>query len=308
MIPQFPDFIKLNPSHKSFVQEITKTLPPYSDHNFTSLLMWDVNYETEFSILNNNLVIKFKDYESDKQFYSFIGKNNLVDTIEKLLTYSRNQGHGNEILLLPKDNFTDLEIESLSQKYDFKEDRNNFDYILNIDELASFSGSNYLNKRNKLNHFLKNHSPKVVISNLIDKNFQQELIQCFNDWVEAVKITKGEAFVNYDEIKAFNKLLANHEFFDVLTIAVYVDEKMQGFSLFEIIDQNYAQHPFQKANKNYKGVYEFLYNNMAKYLQERGVKYLNIYQDLGHEGMRKGKMDYNPTFLKKYSLAQKSTD
>lgn len=308
MIPKFPSFTKIDPAHKTSFEEITKKFAPYSDHNFTSLLMWDINNDTEYSILKGNLVIKFKDYESDKRFYSFIGNNKTAETIEQIIKLSREKGYGDEVLLLPKDNFTDEQIQDLSSKYTFTEDRNNFDYILRVDELADFSGGKYLNKRNKLNHLLKNHQPRLVTRDISDQNFRKELTQCFNDWVEATKRTRGESFVNFDEIKAFKKLLDHHKYLDILAVAVYIDGKIQGFSLIEIVDNEYAHHPIQKGNTSYKGIYEFLYNSIGKYLKEKNIKYLNIYQDLGHEGLRRGKMDYNPDFLKKYTLSKKSAD
>ncbi len=308
MIPQFPDFVKLDPLYKNHIEEITKKFPPYSDHNFTSLIMWDINSETEFSILNNNLVIKFKDYESDKKFYSFIGNNNIENTIEQLIEFSKLQGQGSEILLLPKDNFTHEQVQGLSKKYDLTEDRDNFDYILDVNQLADFAGGQYLNKRNKLNKFLKTYQPHVVINHLQDPDFQQELIDAFNYWVETTIVNRDKAFVNYDEIKAFKRLIEHHQYFDIFAVAVYIDGKIIGFSLFEIINSDYAHHPIQKGDIRYKGIYEFLYNTLGKYLKENGIKYLNIYQDLGHEGLRKAKMDYNPTFLKKYSISKRSAD
>lgn len=308
MIPSFPNFVKLHPSHKNLVEEITHKFPPYSDHNFTSLLMWDVNLETEFSLLNQNLVIRFKDYESDNIFFSFIGNNLPEQTIETLIEFSEAAGHGAEIFLLPQDNFNQDQITSLAKKYLLVEDRNNFDYILNTEELATLAGSKYLNKRNKLNQFQKKHLPKIVIQDLKDLNFQKQLIDCFDRWVNSTRVLKGAAFVNQDEIKAFKKLIDHHPHLNIMAIAVYINGILEGFSLFEIINQDYAQHPIQKGNKNYQGIYEFLYNNLAKYLHGKGIKYLNIYQDLGHEGLRKAKMDYNPTFLKKYKLSKKLTD
>lgn len=308
MISRFPSFSKVDLIHKPIIEELTKKFPPYSDHNFTSLLMWDVNGDTEVSILNQNLVIKFKDYESENKFYSFIGNNSTEETVEILISKSKKDGYGDKILLIPKDNFTEQQLSNLSKKYNLIEDRNNFDYILNLEELATLKGSLYLNKRNKINKFLKTYNPEIVIKKIDNQKFQVELIDAFNNWIDSTRKNRGEAFINYDEIRAFRKLIEYSKYLNVWGIAAYIEGRIRGFSLFEILDQEYAQHPVQKGDFSYRGIYEFLYKNMAQYLKENGIKFLNIYQDLGHEGLRKAKLDYNPTFLKKLSISEKLTD
>lgn len=307
MIPNFPLFIKLKPDIHTELKELTSKFPPYSDHNFTSILMWDIAGQTEFSILNGNLVIKFKDYESDKRFYSFIGKTQVENTIDKLIELSREEGLGTSLLLLPEDNFSEPVLKKLSSKYSITEDRDNHDYLLSAESLASFSGGKFLNKRNKLNKF-KTYNPHVVIKDLSDPDFIQELKECVNTWIENTIKNRGESFVNQKEIEAFNHILLNKEFVNIVVFAVYIEDKLRGFSFVEIIDNDYAHHPFQKADISFNGIYEFLYNSIGKFLKEKGVKYLNVYQDMGHDGLRKAKLDYNPQFLKKYSISSLRID
>lgn len=308
MIANFPEFTNLEANHKQEVEKFTNLFPPYSDQNFTSMLGWDINSQTQLSILNNNLVIKFKDYESDKKFFSFIGKNLIEDTIKKLIEFSKQNNHGEEILLIPKHNFTEDQLKQLSENYSLIEDRDNYDYLLDVNQLSTFEGTNFLNKRNKLNNFLKNHHPKLVLKNIDDKSFQAELIVCFKEWLKRREKTHSINETNNDEFLAFQRLLNHSNLLSIYALGIYINDKLEGFSLFEILNNEYAQHPFQKANKDYKGIYEFLYHNLGKHLKAQGIKYLNIYQDLGHEGMRKGKMDYNPEFLTKYKISKKLTD
>ncbi len=54
MIPEFPNFKKLELSDREEVESVTNKFPPYSDFNFTSMWCWDINEDMRLSKLNGN--------------------------------------------------------------------------------------------------------------------------------------------------------------------------------------------------------------------------------------------------------------
>src|SRR3989338_2938897 len=56
MIPQFPQFKRVEITDREAVEAHTHKYEPYSDFNFTSLWAWDTNGERMISELNGNLV------------------------------------------------------------------------------------------------------------------------------------------------------------------------------------------------------------------------------------------------------------
>src|SRR3989338_6915620 len=80
MIPEFPQFKKLELSDKADVEKFTLPYSPYSDFNFTGTWSWDVRDKMQISQLNTNYVIRFINYISGEAFYTFLGKNNTTDT------------------------------------------------------------------------------------------------------------------------------------------------------------------------------------------------------------------------------------
>ena len=92
MIPEFPQFKNLELTDKKEVEKITGKYPPYSDFNFVSMWSWDIKGEMRLSILNGNLVVRFTDYITGNPFYSFLGNNEVNDTVEKLLELSKKEG------------------------------------------------------------------------------------------------------------------------------------------------------------------------------------------------------------------------
>ena len=45
MLPEFPQFKKLELSDKEEVEKFTSKFPPYSDFNFVSMWSWDIKGE-----------------------------------------------------------------------------------------------------------------------------------------------------------------------------------------------------------------------------------------------------------------------
>ena len=114
MIPQFPEFKKLELSDKEEIQKMTQKYPPYSDFNFVSMWSWDIKGEMRISVLNENLVVRFTDYITGKLFYSFLGDNEVSETAKKLLDLSKAEGLTPELKLIPEHSVKNLDLSKFN--------------------------------------------------------------------------------------------------------------------------------------------------------------------------------------------------
>jgi len=65
----------------------------------------------------------------------------------------------------------------------------------------------------------------------------------------------------------------------------------------------YAILSFAKGNQNYFGIYQMLFKQTAMEFKKRGLKYINIEQDLGIPGLKFSKQQWNPVhYLKKFVI------
>ncbi len=103
MLPEFPNFKKLELTDKEDVEKITSKFPPYSDFNFISMWSWDTKGEMRISQLNNNFVVRFTDYLTGEPFYSFLGDNKVNETAEALLELSKKEKVMPKLQLLPEE-------------------------------------------------------------------------------------------------------------------------------------------------------------------------------------------------------------
>ena len=123
MIPQFPEFKRIELSHKEEVEAFTKNFPLYSDFNFISMWSWDVKGDVRISQLNGNLVVRFNDYLTGEPFYSFIGENKVNETALALIGVAKVLGVGTRLKLVSEEVVKSLDTSTFL----IKEDRDNFD-------------------------------------------------------------------------------------------------------------------------------------------------------------------------------------
>lgn len=300
MIPIFPNFKNLELGDKEEFENIIKKYEPYSDYNFISLWAYNTEKDTRISLLNNNLVLRFRDYITNEPFYTFLGNNNSSETIHELLELSRKEGFKEELKLIPEVN-----IKNLSDpKINITEDRDSFDYILSIEEIANLTGDKYHTHKNFVNRFHNSYSPyKLHNLNLADPAIQEQMLNVFYRWEESRKKERSETV---HELSAIQRVLRDVNEFNLITLGVYDKETLVGYIIASLEQMDYAVSHFAKADVNYAGIFYFLYHHLAKQLHELGYKYLNNEQDMGIEGLRKSKEQWNPThFLKKCIIKKK---
>lgn len=300
--PKFPEFKKLGLEDKNAFYEFTKRYPPYSDYNFVSLWSYDVEDDTLISILNGNLVIRLRGYISNEYTYSFLGNHQPLETIEELIGFMEGAGFPTELKLIPEINI--VEHRSLIENnFIVSEDRDGFDYVFSLENINNLSGKNYSGKRNKTNRFIKDH-PKAY-SRHIDlkkRDNDEHILYIFSHWA---RDRKAEETAH--EFKALRRLLKDASHLNLICIGVFINEKLEAFTIVEPLPDNFSIAHYSKADPQKVGIFEFLYKSMANELLKIGCLYYNREQDLGIEGLRAAKLSWRPIhFLKKYTISKKS--
>lgn len=201
--------------------------------------------------------------------------------------------------MIPEIVVSNIRIGKMNNSFEIIEDENNRDYLLDTDKISKMSGKKLHHKRKLLHHFIKKHAYTVQIQPLTAETVRKDLMQVFFQWEKERDKTRTET---RNELTAFRRLLRAWRHFSVKVLTISVDGSICGFTIFEHVRPDYAVSAFQKGAVSKKGIYEVLNWEMAKYLNIKGCKYINIEQDLGISGLRRAKQDYNPTYFKKYII------
>src|SRR5690348_16292899 len=91
-IPSFPEFRRLAIDDRPAIEAVTARFSPTSDFGFASLWAWDTDASCAVSLLDVNLVVRFKDFTTDAHIYSFVGDHAVVETAWALLAHARQEG------------------------------------------------------------------------------------------------------------------------------------------------------------------------------------------------------------------------
>ncbi len=302
MLPNFPKFKKLTIDDQEEINKYTKIFPPYSDYNFVSLFSYNTKEFIEISVLHNNLVVKFQDYITNKPFYSFIGNLDVKETVLELIQLSLGNNLPPVLKLIPEINISNN--HSLLEEFNILQDPDNFDYILSVDEIKTLQGNKYGGKRNFVNRFIRTYGEKEInVLDLTDIKIQTQIEDLFLLWEKAKGQTRDETET---EFIATKRLLESADFFNLIPIGIYHDEKLIAFSIDELLQNNYSIIHFEKADINYVGIFQYLKQATAKHIDQLGGTYINYEQDLGIPGLRQAKQSWNPVnYLKKYIITKK---
>ena len=85
----------------------------------------------------------------------------------------------------------------------------------------------------------------------------------------------------------------------------YVQKEPGGFIIGEELAEDMFAIHFAKARKQFRGIYQYMYNSFAKILPPK-YKYFNLEQDLGKDPLRIAKASYVPDkMLKKFRVRWK---
>jgi uncharacterized protein len=300
MIPLFPVFKTLELKDKDEVVKHVSQFGSNSDWNFIGLWGYNTRNDILISWLNGNLAIRSRDYLTNDFFYSFIGINHVIHTSQTLLNYSLKQKTGNVLKLIPE--IVINADQKISDHFIVKEDRDNFDYILLIDELCELNGSKYRKHRRSANKFKQLYISCKIQEIDLSKNIHQKQIYNLIDlWKEQKKQTNTE-----HELIAIQRTLKDLSIFNTLCLGIFDKEKLIGFAIADLENKEHAETHFVKCDYSYDGGYQILRQELAKALKKIGYKYLNIEQDLGIPGLRFAKEQWNPIcYVKKYTISLK---
>lgn len=300
MIPQFPQFRALERTDRADIEKINTRYEPYSDFNFESMWAWDIKDTVKISLLNGNLVIMFTECATDKVVCSFLGNNKLNESLSELFKFldASPEMQNPKISLVPEVSLDGIDFN----KYFIEIDLNTCDYIYDLEQLAHYSGNQFMQKRGRSNTFVRNYPTAAIkLLDIKDPSTTEAIMSLNDSWVH----NKVEHHTDKDidkEAIAMQRFL-KAEFRNVFCVGVYDNEKLVGYAIFSFHGTDYVIDHFIKAEVAYKGVYEFLMKESAVLLSGMGYKYLNFEEDMGIPGLRKAKMTYRPVkFLKKYFI------
>ena len=192
------------------------------------------------------------------------------------------------------------------EKFEYIEERDLFDYVYDGESLRTLAGRKNQKKRNHINAFLKDYEGRYSYKLLNEEDFD-DCLKLLKDWASNKEENNEFDEGIDDESIGIRKIFNNYKYLrDKLKVAgIYVDGKLEAFTMGELINPNMALIHIEKANPNIRGLYPYI--NQQFILNEfENVEFVNREEDLGIPGLRKAKLSYHPVkFVEKYTVREK---
>ena len=179
----------------------------------------------------------------------------------------------------------------------WQDDRPNYDYIYRTQDLIDLKGRDFHGKKNHLNYFKKTYEYEYVELTSAMAGEAMEFIAEFN---ERKDVPEHEKEMLRFEEEAMRDVLLNLEAVGYSAGAIRIDGKIEAIAIGGRLGSNMITEHVEKANVNYRGLYQAINNEFCKHVASR-AKYINREEDMGIPNLRKAKLSYRPCkLLEKY--------
>ncbi len=187
-------------------------------------------------------------------------------------------------------------------KFRFHPDRDGFDYVYDIQELADLKGRKFQKKRNHLNKFYQ-ANPTACLEPVTDENIHR--VQALVEKWYALRLDADPHADFKMEQAALSRALAQRKELGLEGLLLQRDGEDIAMTLGSRLNEDTFDIHFEKALDIADGAYAAINNGFARTLREKypELMYLNREDDMGLEGLRKAKLSYNPHHLVEKSWA-----
>lgn len=269
------------------------------EYTFGSLFLWKKVCNVEYAIIDEVLIIKKEEEGKGMFFLKPIGykKENLKQLVCKLNNYSKDLGNFIYLFREIEEDFLEELKEAFYGELAFSEEKNDAEYLYNVEELVELKGKKYHSKKNHYNSFVKNYV--YDIKNIANKEVIEQCLELLDKWKEGKNVVVRELVM---EKGAIEDCLVNLEKLNMKGIAVYVNENIAGFTFGHEVNDESVTISIEKGDIEYKGIYAFM-NRELLAREFKDYKIVNRQEDCGVEGLIKAKQSYYPIdFVRKYRV------
>lgn len=292
------DFQTLDPANKAQYDKFLKSCGHRGcEYSFANLYLWG---RQKTALLYGHMVF-FSQFNRRSVYLFPVGEGDKKPVLDALMADAAQRGIPLRLTgLLPEDCET---VEALYPgRFRFHPDRDGYDYVYDINDLAGLKGKKYQKKRNHLNRFLE-RNPYHMAQPITEENLPlvREMVE---QWYreKAEEVPDGDYYM---EKAAIFKALEKRTELGMEGYALLVDGACVAMSMASCLSDTTLDVHFEKALNRAEDAYAAINFYFSGYLREKypASQWLNREDDMGLEGLRKAKMSYRPDHMIEKSWA-----
>ena len=265
--------------------------------SFVNLYTWQFLTNSCYAVVDNCLIVRFTLDEESIVYTMPVGTGDVKGIIGMLKDQAKAEGH----VLRIHGVFPEMEEwfnREFPGRFDYRLDRDYFDYIYLRKELAELKGKNFQPKRNHVNKFKRTYNYRYTP---LTADMIPHCLELEEKWCEQHGCDEEQSLIN--ERKALNSALRHFDELELTGGALWVDDEIVGFTYGAPVNKDTFAVHIEKADSRIDGAYNILNQEFALHIPEKYI-YLNREEDLGLVGLRKAKLSYRPVILLEKGNAQ----
>ncbi|MDY6988623.1 MAG: phosphatidylglycerol lysyltransferase domain-containing protein [Thermodesulfobacteriota bacterium] len=270
-------------SDRPMVEDYLRRYPPeISELTFTNLFVWRHSRPVFLAEVEDALVFVTTAEENGNSERFILGHP--VGKASPLRVVNALGVDVAGFIRIPEDRAATLRDSSLL----ITPDRDNWDYVYRVADLAELAGRHYHKKRNLIKQCLSAYRCEY-------EPMTAEILGEYSDmqdrWCEArqCKVDRGLC----REYVAIRNMFDNFSELELVGGAIRVDGTIEAYAVGEALGPATAVCHFEKAMPGFRGLGQLVNQWFAKY-GLKGFEFENREQDLGIAGLRQAKESYYP--------------
>lgn len=286
------EFRRPRPEQRELYQQHLMGLPARGcEYSFANKYLWG---RQQMAFVHG--CVAFFSHFYGKSIYPYpIGNGDKKAAIEDILLDARERG-----IPCRLSGLTDVDREELETlfpgRFHLRAERDDYDYVYDIHDLADLRGRKFQKKRNHVNRFRAEHPDcRVVPLQGEDLLAAREMVA---DWYAARALSDPQGDYLLESI-AMTRAFDHYEALALEGIALVDDGYVVAVTMGSPLSEDTFDIHFEKAREDVEGAYAAVNCEFARYLRLKypHIQYLNREDDMGLEGLRKAKLSYNPHHL-----------
>lgn len=258
------------------------------EYSFANLYLWG---RQEAAFFPEG--IAFFSHFYGKSVYPYpIGTGNRRAVLEAVLEDAKSRGIPCRITSM-----TQAETEELESwfpgRFLFRPDRDGFDYVYAIDDLADLKGRKFQKKRNHVHKFQASHPDCLSVP--LEKENLPQAQEMVAQWFRQRLAEDPHGDYLLEQI-ALSRAFRHFEALGMEGLMLVENGQVLAVTLASRLSENTMDVHFEKAREDVDGAYAAVNCEFARYLRLKHpeLAFLNREDDLGLPGLRQAKLSYQP--------------
>ncbi|MBQ7801863.1 MAG: DUF2156 domain-containing protein [Oscillospiraceae bacterium] len=261
------------------------------EYSFTNLFLWG---RQKAAFVEGRLAL-FSQFNRRSVYPFPVGGGDVKPALDAIIGDAKERGIPCYLSSMTAEDCRVVE-ELYPGRFHFHTDRDTYDYLYAIDDLADLKGRKFQKKRNHIHRFEETHPDCRVLP--LDETTRVAAFAMAAQWYRVRKESNPHMDYHLEEL-ALQRAFAFQQQLGLEGLVLLEEDQVLAFTMGSRLNEYTFDVHFEKALDTADGAYPAINRAFARHLREKypELRWLNREDDMGLEGLRKAKLSYCPDHM-----------